>query len=64
MTDERIIAIGLLTRTDVDRLGATFDRLWPIDQTTDFSDLLKAIDEAEQGHKQAVENLMDKPPQR
>lgn len=47
MADERIVAIGLLTSTDVERLGATFTRLWPIDQSPDFGDLLIAIDEAE-----------------
>ena len=47
MSDEPIIALGLLTSSDVERLGATFTRLWPVDQTTDFSELLRAIDEAE-----------------
>jgi hypothetical protein len=48
MSEERIVAIGLLTESDVRRLGDTFTRLWPVDQTTDFSDLLQAIDEAEE----------------
>jgi len=48
MADERIVAIGLLTSGDVERLGATFTRLWPVDQTTDYSDLLRAIDEADE----------------
>lgn len=52
MADERIVAIGLLTLSDVERLGATFNRLWPVDQTTDFSDLLRAIDEAEEKYRQ------------
>lgn len=55
MSDERIVAVGLLTKTDVDRLGETFTRLWPIDQGTDFSDLLKAIDEAEAKLQEKVE---------
>jgi len=50
--DERIVAIGLLTKCDVQRLGETFTRLWPVDQTTDFSELLRAIDEAEEAHRQ------------
>jgi len=54
MADERIVAIGLLTSSDLERLGATFTRLWPIDQTTDFSDLLRAIDEAEERHRQTI----------
>lgn len=52
MPDERIVAIGLLTEGDVRRLGDTFTRLWPVDQTTDFSELLQAIDEAEERHRQ------------
>lgn len=51
MPDERIVAIGLLTRGDVQRLGETFTRLWPVDQATDFSELLRAIDEAEEAHR-------------
>ena len=43
-----VIAVGLLTSSDVERLGATFTRLWPIDQSTDFTDLLRAIDEADE----------------
>ncbi|HYC95949.1 MAG TPA: hypothetical protein VEB39_09665 [Sphingomicrobium sp.] len=54
MADERIVAIGLLTSSDLERLGATFTRLWPIDQTTDFSELLRAIDEAEERHRQTI----------
>jgi len=50
--DERIVAIGLLTEGDVQRLGETFTRLWPVDHTTDFSELLQAIDEAEERHRQ------------
>lgn len=48
MADERIVAIGLLTLGDLERLGETFDRLWPVDRTTDYSELLRAIDEAEE----------------
>ena len=52
MPDERIVAIGLLTKGDVQRLGETFTRLWPVDQSTDFSELLQAIDDAEESHRQ------------
>ena len=54
MPDERIVAIGLLTLSDLERLGETFDRLWPVDQGTDFSELLQAIDEAEERFRQKV----------
>lgn len=46
--DERIVAIALLTQGDLERLGETFDRLLPLDDCSEFSDLLRAIDEAEE----------------
>jgi len=39
--------VGLLTQEDVNLLGPTFDRLWPIEDTPFFSQLLQAIDEAD-----------------
>lgn len=47
MAEKQIIAIGLLTRDEVRLLGPTFDRLWPVDETPCFSELLRAIDEAD-----------------
>lgn len=54
MPDERIVAIGLLTLSDLERLGETFDRLWPVDQSTEFADLLAEIDEADERLRQKV----------
>ena len=54
MSEERIVAIGLLTESDVKRLGDTFTRLWPVDRSTDFSDLLRAIDEADEKLRQPI----------
>lgn len=47
MGRERIVAIGLLTRQDVDLLGPTFERLWPVEDAPHFSELLHAIDRAD-----------------
>ncbi len=47
MPPQRIIAVALLTEQDLDRLGATFTRLWPVENVPCFEDLLAAIDEAE-----------------
>ena len=47
----RIVAVGLLTREDVQLLGPTFDRLWPVEEAPGFDTLLQAIDEAD--HKLA-----------
>ncbi len=44
---ERIIAIGLLTRRDLDLLGPTFNRIWPVEEAPDFHSLLRAIDDAD-----------------
>jgi hypothetical protein len=54
MADEPIVAIGLLTSSDLERLGETFTRLWPIDRSTDFSELLQAIDEAEERYHRTI----------
>ena len=47
MAKERIIAIGLLTQREIDLLGYGFSRLWPVDETPCFTELVKAIDEAD-----------------
>ena len=47
MEPRKIVAVGLLTQRDVDVLGHGFSRLWPVDETPCFNDLLQAIDEAE-----------------
>lgn len=41
---ERIAAVGLLTQREVEMLGTRFDRLWPVDETPCFPQLLQAID--------------------
>lgn len=52
MPGERIVAVGLLTEREVSLLGSTFDRLWPVEEAPCFSDLLKAIDEADRDLRQ------------
>jgi hypothetical protein len=47
VTSDRIIAVGLLTQRDVEMLGPAFDRLWPVEEAPCFSELLRAIDDAE-----------------
>jgi hypothetical protein len=48
VAQERIVAVGLLTRRDLNVLGPTFDRVWPVESAPSFSELLRAIDEADQ----------------
>jgi hypothetical protein len=47
MDHDGIVAIGLLTRRDLNLLGPTFDRLWPVEDAPSFGVLLRAIDRAD-----------------
>ena len=49
--DDRIVAIGLLTKRDLRLLGPAFDRAWPLEDSAQFEPLLEAIDEAERALK-------------
>ena len=44
---ERIVAVGLLTSRDLEVLGPTFDRIWPVEEAPHFTELLRAIDDAD-----------------
>ena len=55
MPHDRIVAVGLLTQREIDLLGPTFERLWPLDEAPCFSELLRAIDEADRGVRSARE---------
>jgi hypothetical protein len=57
---DRIVAVALLTQRDVDLLGPTFERLWPVDEAPCFPELLRAIDEAE---RELREVRAEMPPQ-
>jgi hypothetical protein len=47
LAKDRIVAVGLLTERDVDLLGPSFQRLWPVEDVPCFGELLEAIDQAE-----------------
>ena len=47
MPSERFVAVGLLTRRDLDVLGSGFRRAFPLNEDTDFTSLLIEIDRAE-----------------
>ena len=44
---DRIVAVGLLTQKELNLLGPTFERLWPVEDAPRFEQLLEAIDEAD-----------------
>ncbi len=52
---QRIVAVGLLTKNDLSLLGPTFDRVWPVEEAPSFSELLRAIDEADRKLEHKVE---------
>lgn len=52
---ERIVAVGLLTRHELQLLGPTFDRAWPVEEAPAFNELLKAIDEADRRLQQTYQ---------
>ena len=47
MATQRVVAVALLTRPELESLGSTFDWAWPADETPSFVGLLEAIDEAD-----------------
>jgi hypothetical protein len=47
VVQDRIVAVGLLTQQDLNLLGPTFERAWPIENAPAFSELLRAIDDAD-----------------
>ena len=54
---DRIVAVGLLTRRDLDVLGPTFDRIWPVEEAPSFTELLKAIDKADRDLQEDSNNM-------
>lgn len=52
MSRERIVAVGLLTQREVELLGHGFSRLWPVNETPCFTELLARIDEADRELRQ------------
>jgi len=47
LAQEHIVAVGLLTNRDLERLGSGFKRCFPVSDDGKFEDLLRAIDEAD-----------------
>ena len=47
MTDNRIVAVGLLTRRDLEVLGTGFSRAFPVKDLSGFEDVLAELDRIE-----------------
>jgi hypothetical protein len=50
MTRGRIVAVGLLTQEHLDVLGTSLRKVYRIDETPCFPELLEAIDQADREH--------------
>ena len=53
----RVVAVGLLTRADVELLGTSYNRLWPVEETPCFGSLLAAIDDADRQYWREQDKL-------
>jgi len=53
MARDRIVAVGLLTQNQVDRYGRALKKVFPIQDTPCFTELLRLIDEADREHWRA-----------
>jgi hypothetical protein len=53
---ERIVAVGLLTQTDLNLLGPAFTRAWPVENTPVFEQLVHAIDKADRELQQQAQS--------
>lgn len=60
MSDQRIIAVGFLTARDLEVLGQGFTRVFPVDDTPCFRELLEAIDEADRDVRQGAKRFLDR----
>ncbi len=47
MPNDRIVSVGFLTQNELDRLGFTFDRHFPIVNDDVFADLISKLDQIE-----------------
>ena len=59
MPSERIVAVALLTRPELQALGAAFDRAWPVVEAPGLNGLLDAIDEADRSFRLARDHSRD-----
>lgn len=52
MRSEPFVAVGLLTRRDLDVVGSGFHWAFPLDTSLDFSELLRRVDDADEARGQ------------
>ena len=59
MGHDGIVAVGLLTQQDLEVLGPSFSRVWPVDETPCFGEMLRAIDEADRDLRRSRDEAED-----
>ena len=61
MPKDRIVAVALLTESDLTTLGPTFTRAWPVEDAPIFSELLRKIDEADGEFTRRIDGMEKTP---
>ena len=46
----RIVALGMLTQSNLESFGKDLKKVYPIDETPCFAEILRVIDEADREH--------------
>ena len=57
MARDKIVAVGLLTQSELDRYGSGLKKVFPVSETPCFGELLKLIDEADRQHWREQDRL-------
>lgn len=57
MPDNRIVAVALLNRANLQMFGEDLRKVYPIEDAPCFSELLRAIDEADREHWREEDRL-------
>ncbi len=50
MSGDRIVAVGLLTKSQFDKYGSALKKVFPIHEAPCFTELLRLIDQADREH--------------
>ena len=57
MRNERIVAVALLTRANLEMFGEDLRKVYPVEDVPCFPELLRAIDEADREHWREEDRL-------
>lgn len=57
MVEDRIVAVALLTQSQLDRYGSALKNVFPVHETPCFTELPRLIDEADREHWREEDRL-------